>query len=670
MTDTPTERAHEGAWARLRHHKVVQWTLAYGAAAYTLLHVVEMLSGALEWPHVIVRVVTLLLLLGLPVATTLAWFHGHKAQQRVSGPELALLTLLLVAAGAVLWILGRPVHERTTARVATQAPAPGAREAPAWQRPDDKSLAVLPLVDMTPTGGNAYFGDGLSEELSAQLARIPGVRVSARTSAFEFKGKNVDVRRIGEALGVRYVLEGSVRRDDNRLRVTVQLIDSDNGYHVWAETYDREWRDVIAVQEDISRKVAYALKIVLTPEAERRLRHGQVTNLDAYDRYLAGASALRQAGGQAQLNIAVEEFRQALQLDPGLAQAYAGLCQAGIRKYYWTSVNSDVAAAETACRQALEIDPTLKETEIALGNLYLRSGRQEQAEAIFRGLVQRFPNDAEVQVGLGRSLAHQHRNSEAEQAFRTAVDAEPGYWAGYMALGNFLMYEAARTAEATEVYRRATQLAPGNAGALNNLGAALIFQQRLEDAAAAFEKSLAIEPSFDARSNLGTVYYALGRYEDALRQYESAEALAPLDPTMVGNRADALWMVPGRRGESKRVYQRAIDLLGDPLKLDPTNAVLWAQLAHYCSRAGQSECAAEGQVRAEALGQQDGTAQFVLAGYYAERGDDPAAIRAMLRAEKLGVPRAWIESDLSLRRLVPRLPTSPSAEGRSAREGG
>jgi TolB-like protein len=130
--------------------------------------------------------------------------------------------------------------------------------APAASEPAPQSVAVLPLVDMTPGGGNEYLGDGFAEEISAQLAQIPGLRVAARTSAFEFKDKSLDVRKIGQALGVHHVLEGSVRRDGDKLRVTVQLIDAANGYHVWAGSYDKDWSDVISIQDNISQSIARA----------------------------------------------------------------------------------------------------------------------------------------------------------------------------------------------------------------------------------------------------------------------------------------------------------------------------------------------------------------------------------------------------------------------------
>ena len=227
MTDPSALASVDGMWERLKHHKVIQWTLAYAAGAYTLLHGVQMLSEALQWPHAIARILSLVLLLGVPVAATVAWYHGAKAQHRVSGPELTIITLLLIIAAAVLWAIGRTPSEHA-AVVAVSAPA-GA--APAVKI-SDKSIAVLPFVNMSSDKEQEYFSDGLSEQLIDLLVKVPGLYVPARTSSFYFEGKQTTVVDIAKALGVAHVLEGSVRKSGNTLRITAQLIRADNGYHL------------------------------------------------------------------------------------------------------------------------------------------------------------------------------------------------------------------------------------------------------------------------------------------------------------------------------------------------------------------------------------------------------------------------------------------------------
>jgi TolB-like protein/DNA-binding winged helix-turn-helix (wHTH) protein/Tfp pilus assembly protein PilF len=649
-------RAHRLV-VELKRRSVLKVVGAYLVGMWILLQVAETTFEPLSFPEWWLSAITVLAVIGIPIVATLAWTYEITAAgvtldaadtgrirlpraRRGLAPAIVLGVAMMAGVTGLAW--WRSIEDRAaTGWVAAAAVEPAAR-----------SIAVLPLVDMTSGGGNAYLGDGLSEELSAQLAQIPGLRVAARTSAFEFKGKSLDVRKIGEALGVRHVLEGSVRRDGDKLRVTVQLIDAANGYHLWAGSYDRTWADVIAIQEDISRSIARALELVLTPEAEQDLARNAVANLDAYDLYLAGVSAARKSADLSQANEAREFFRRALELDPGFSRAYAGLCGVGLWRYNRTQATADVTEAEAACRKALELDPTREETEMALARLYLASGRSEQAEAVYSGLVARRPGDADVHVGIGRALAAQKKSEEAEASFRRAVEVDPDYWGGYAALGNFL-FEAGRAEESIPVYRKVTELTPASATAFGNLGAALLMTAHLEEATAAFEQSLAIEPSRAARLNLGSLYYYLGRFNEAAREYEAAEALASEDHQVVGAVADAYWLIPGRRPEAVVLYARAARLAEAALKVNPSDAVTWAQLGYYLGRSGDAQGAERALTRAETLGEREIYVNYYRALSAADRGDAAAAAAAAGRAEQLGYPRKLLEADPLLQFLLP-----------------
>jgi adenylate cyclase len=311
----PPAPAPQGVWERLKQHKVAQWTLAYAAAGYTLLHAVEMLSEAQEWPHVIARVLSLVLILGVPIVITLAWYHGARHARRVSGPELTIITILLVLTGSVLWALTGTSGEHGAVRSAAAArenvaSSPG----PLAIAPTGISVAVLPFVDMSPEHNQDYFSDGLSEEVLNQLAQIKELRVTGRTSSFSFKGKNEDLRIIGEKLGVNHLLEGSVRKSDKRLRVTAQLINAVDGTHLWSHSYDSELTDVFAVQEQIATEVAQALSISLDVGEMSRAKGG-TTNVDAYDIYLHAQTLLYELGPKELLQSA-RLYRDALALDP------------------------------------------------------------------------------------------------------------------------------------------------------------------------------------------------------------------------------------------------------------------------------------------------------------------------------------------------------------------
>jgi TolB-like protein len=246
-----------GLWTRIKEHKIAQWTLAYAAFAFALLHGATLLSDALEWPHAVVRVLTLVLVVGLPIAPTLAWYHGVRALKRVSGGELILITLLLLIGGSLLWLYPRPTEHATPA-VASKATPPlsASSTASAVFAPPAHSIAVLPFVNMSGDAKQEYFSDGISEELLDALSRLNELQVAARTSSFSFKGQNVDVSTIAHKLNVGAILEGSVRRAGKTVRITVQLINAVSGFHMWSQTYDRNFTDILKVQTEVATSVA------------------------------------------------------------------------------------------------------------------------------------------------------------------------------------------------------------------------------------------------------------------------------------------------------------------------------------------------------------------------------------------------------------------------------
>jgi TolB-like protein/Flp pilus assembly protein TadD/DNA-binding winged helix-turn-helix (wHTH) protein len=635
----------------LRRRNVFKVGGTYLVGMWIVLQVAEVTFEPLRLPGWWMTGLTILAVLGLPIVVVLAWSYeitpggivldegDHpgvklpRARRAIAPVTVAGVSLMAAVTGVAWW--------RSIEAPGTQAEVP--------PEPGQASIAVLPLVDMSPAGGNEYLGDGLSEELSARLAQIPGLRVAARTSAFEFKGRSLDVRRIGQALGVHPVLEGSVRRDRDDLRVTVQLIDAATGYHVWAGSYDRSWSDVIAIQDEIARSVTEALRVVLAPADEATAKRPAVADVRAFDPYLAGLALLRQPGDMSRLREAARRFEEAIAIDPSFARAYAGACQAGLRIYDRSRDPQDVATAEAACRHALELEPQLIETEKALAQLYLASGRLDDAQQAYRALVARNPQDADGYIGLGRALDAAGQVAEAEASFRAAVQAEPAYWGAFSSLGAFLLAHG-RPGDAIAAFREATELAPSSASALSNLGAALQMNGELQAAADTYRRSLAIEPSASAYSNLGTMYYFLHQYPEAEANYARATAMQGRDQALWGNLADALWQMPGRRADATGNYRRAIALGERELQSNPSNAVLVAQLGYYYGRVGELE-ASDRYLKQAAAGPPDAYVMYYVAIAAADRGDLRAAREAADAAVELGYPVAMLQVDPSLARL-------------------
>ncbi len=273
----------ESWWDALRRRKVAQWGILYVAGAWSFLQGFEFLSDTYGWPLQFQQLATLALLIGLPIVLVLAWYHGDKGQQRVTTAEIAIITLLLLIGGGALAFYQHNSDgdaEAVSAAPDTAEPlaSPGAHDA----RP---SLAVLPFLDLSQAKDQEYLGDGLAEEILNHLAQVPALRLVGRTSSFSFKGKDDDLRTIGSKLGVAHLLEGSVRKSGDRIRITAQLIATSDSSQLWSKTYDRNLTDVFAVQDEIASDVAQALSVKLDA-VMLNTAQGGTTNVDAYDRYL------------------------------------------------------------------------------------------------------------------------------------------------------------------------------------------------------------------------------------------------------------------------------------------------------------------------------------------------------------------------------------------------
>ena len=629
----------------LRRRHVLKVAVGYLVLAWLILQVAQTTFAPLRLPEWWITALTILAVIGFPVVTVLAWLYDitpagivadtSGSRIELPRPRRSLAPWIVMGVTAMAAVTGF-AWWRTIQNTSPALPDVG---------PAFASIAVLPLVDMSPTSSaSGYLGDGLSEELSAQLAQVDGLRVAARTSAFTFKGRNVDVREIARTLGVRHVLEGSVRRQGSRVRVTAQLIDASTGYHAWTASYDRPSDDLLSIEQDIAAAITEQLKIVLTKAQEQQLERPATGSPRAYDFYLAGLAQLRQAGGLNQLDEAEALFQRALQIDPGLAGAHAGLCETTIARYGRTRAFAELASAESACRSALATGSRLPETELALGKLYVTSGRPEQGEAVFRQLLLRDPRDADAHIGLASALEAEGQLSEAEQSFLEATRIEPGYWNTHNRLGTFLVQHG-RAAEAAEAFEHVTELAPGNSSGHNNLGTALLMSGQLDAAAASFRRSIEIDPARAAYANLGTIYYLLHQYDPAVDMFSKAIALAAEDFEVRGGRGDVLWQMEGRRDDALADYRVAIAQAEKFLAIDPSSAVAWAQLGCYYGRIGDASRSAEVIQRAVAMAPDDSFVSYYAAVAAADRGDHAAAARLVSQAVAQGYPKALVKAD-------------------------
>jgi TolB-like protein len=314
-------------WGELKRRNVFKVAVTYAIVSWIALQVADVVFPALNVPAWVLSLLTVLLLIGFPIALLLSWAFEltpdgikptaevapeHSIRTRTGQRLNYLMTGALVALLALVVVDKYVLDDRTPTAAATAPAAP------------EKSIAVLPFVNLSSDREQEYWSDGLSEEILNQLAQIGELKVTARTSSFSFKGKNEDVRDIARELNVRYVLEGSVRTAGNQLRITAQLIDATDGSHVWSRAFDRERNDVFAIQEEIAMAVSETLSVALDVGAMARARGG-TTNLEAYDRYLRARALDRQRGTSEDIVRAAELYREAVKLDPTFVRAWSDL---------------------------------------------------------------------------------------------------------------------------------------------------------------------------------------------------------------------------------------------------------------------------------------------------------------------------------------------------------
>ncbi len=412
-------------WQRLKQRKLVQWAVAYIAAAFALLQGVDIVGQQFGWPETLQRGITLAMVLGFFVALVLAWYHGEKGEQSVSTTELLILAVLLAVGGCLLWRYAQmspDVDITPSASAGNAVDSSGAKvEIPG------KSLAVLAFADLSPQHDQDYFSDGIAEEILNALAQVKDLKVAGRTSSFSFKGKNEDLRVIGETLGVAHVLEGSVRKQGDKVRITAQLIRSKDGFHLWSETYDGDLKDVFALQERIAQSITEKLAVVLSGQQAQQLVNAGTSNPDAYALYLQATATFDKRDG-AHMPEAIEQLRQAVALDPEYARAYSRLAtlQAILPTYMPSELATYREDVRGFARRAIDLDPRLAEPWAAMGLVAPLSGKgMLEARQYFEKALQLDPDDITTNFWFGLTLVRSGYNRAGVERIEHALAVDP-----------------------------------------------------------------------------------------------------------------------------------------------------------------------------------------------------------------------------------------------------
>lgn len=395
-----------------------------------------------------------------------------------------------------------------------------------------RSIAVLPLLDLSPERSSDYLADGITEEILNSLSLMPELKVAARTSAFAFKGKNEDVRNIGRALDVRYVLEGSVRRVESRIRVTAQLVNTVDGYHVWSKSYDRPFGDLLAIESDIAHEVANALRVVLSERSGARLDQAAAADIGAYQLFLVGQHLWQQRTPET-IARALPYLQRAIEIDPEFAPAYASLAQAHLSEYFYSGLYLEDARDRMLplIARALKLNPSLPEALGARGLLYTEMLDFSRAEADLTRAIEINPNYAYAHLWLGMTMFYQARPREALTHFQRANDLDPLFFQHPNWIASALT-ALGRHEESLKFSARAQELGRSHPNTYWPLAVTQIERGRPDLAEAAWAAALERAPGFtDLAVEMGIAQLDQRKVDAAQSSFALAKERMPDDAT-------------------------------------------------------------------------------------------------------------------------------------------
>ena len=508
-------------FAELKRRNVYKVAIAYGVVAWLLIQIATQVFPFFEIPNWVVRLVVLVIIIGFPVALIIAWAfeltpEGLKRTETADAEHSAgrsrkrTWIYVVIIAGAIsigLFFLGRYTSSKQNAG----AELPG------------KSIAVLPFDNLSRDPDNAYFAEGVQDEILTRLAKVADLKVISRTSTQKYKSAPDNLRDIAKQLGVSNILEGSVQKAADQVRVTVQLINATNDAHLWAETYDRKLTDIFTVESEIAKTIADTLRAKLTGSEERMMSKKPTANPEAYEFYLKGRFFWNKRTG-VDLRKAIDYFNQAVAKDPSYALAYAGLADAYVllSGFGAASPKDSLPQAKAAAEKALELDSTLGEAHASL------------AQAL---------------------LAYDFDFAGANREFQHAIELNPNYATAHHWYGESVLAPLSQFEDAIAQLKRALQLDPLSMIINADVGTVLTNARRYDEAIEQLRKTLEMDPSFYyAHYNLGEALEMKGLTENAIAEYQRAIALNddPVPQALLGH----LYAKIGKKNEARQILQQ------------------------------------------------------------------------------------------------------------------
>lgn len=504
----------------LKRRNVVKVGIAYAAIGWLTVDIASVIFPIFEAPKWILQVFASIIVLGFPIALVLAWAYEltpeglkrtdvvppEQSIARRTGRQLDYIIIAVLALAVILLVTDKFLSQQNEPAAASSV-----------------AIAVLPFVNRSPEPEQEYFSDGLAEELLNRLARIEALRVPARTSSFHFKGEDIDVREVGRRLSVGYVLEGSVRKSGQSVRVVASLIDVSSGYHIWTDSYERELIDIFEIQDDITRNIVAALAIELDDDSAPRLQLRQI-DLGAYELWLRGRYHWNQRSEEG-LTKAIELFQEATRRDPDYAEAYAGLADAYLSRFDYglSSWEASTFAARAAATKALELDERL----------------------------------ASAHTSLAHILLHEWAWQAAEREFLRALELDPNYTLAHHWYA-LCLTALGRTDEAVQTMQRAHKLDPLSARINADVGMAYLAAGRYEEAVAQEGRTLELAPqSATARWIRGMAFEQMGRFDEAEADMRAVVEAWSRDASALSSLGHLLG-VAGREAEARELLAELI----------------------------------------------------------------------------------------------------------------
>jgi TolB-like protein/Flp pilus assembly protein TadD len=638
-----------GFFEEVQRRKVYRVAAAYVIAAGFIIQIGSAVFPAWELPNWAFRLVVVLLLIGFPISLILAWAYdvtpqGIRATPTASAPGvhrrrnliMLIATGVMVSAAAGFFLLPRAAAHKI-----------------------DKSIAVLPFENRSAEKENAFFADGIQDDILTNLSKIGDLKVISRTSVMAYRGQTPKVREIGKTLGVSTILEGSVQRVGNRVRVNVQLIDATTDEHIWAEDYDRELTDVFAIQTDLAQKIASELQAKLSPTEKAMMTRKPTENNEAYLAFVQAHDLFtRPDKFRAETEKAEQLFEQATKLDPNFAGAFAGL--AWVEDWIYHSFDPTPARKEkarAAANEAIRLQPDLPEAHLALGFYHYYGERNYQGALNEFAIAQKsLPNCADCYMAVGAIERRQGKWAESTANLEKAAALSPKD--AFLLVNLADNYRANRNFEkADKLYDRAIEAAPNSFGARAQKAMVAI---ELKGDFSVLEKELPLMPPGVDPEGLAT----LGRAKALMLQRKFTEALAavkqlPQDvfhdstaPIPKGFLEGMLYTYLNDKRKAHSAFESARGVAEQSLRESPDSAARHGLLGQILAGLGQKEAAiAEGRRAVELLPESrdafDGpSATVLLAQIYAQTGEADQALQ--LLDHSLNTPNGITVSILKL----------------------